>query len=88
MLPPDLKFTKDNSVQPKECQGFLRQRFNACKTIIWRPYLDIVLRDEETEEEEVWDGVWKCISACVDAIVNLRGFGQTVLVDTWICALS
>ena len=29
-----------------------------------------------------------CLDACLLHILNLRGFAQTVLVDTWICSLS
>ena len=89
MLPEDLKFSIDNAPQQKERQGFLRQRFLACKTIIFRPYLDKVLREPQLlHGEETMEGVEKCISACCSAIINLAGFGHTVVIDTWICALS
>ena len=29
-----------------------------------------------------------CLDACLLHILNLRGFAQTVMVDTWICSLS
>ena len=38
--------------------------------------------------EEVLGNCKACLDACLLHILNLRGFAQTVLVDTWICSLS
>jgi hypothetical protein len=38
--------------------------------------------------EEVLTSCKACLDACLLHILNLRGFAHTVLVDTWICALS
>lgn len=37
---------------------------------------------------EVLTNCKACLDACLLHILNLRGFSQTVLVDTWICSLS
>ena len=39
-------------------------------------------------EREVLANCKACLDACLLHILNLRGFSQTVLVDTWICSLS
>ena len=39
-------------------------------------------------EHEVLANCKACLDACLLHILNLRGFSQTVLVDTWICSLS
>lgn len=38
--------------------------------------------------QEVLKNCKACLDACLLHILNLRGFAQTVLVDTWICSLS
>lgn len=37
---------------------------------------------------QVLAGCRLCLEACLLHVLNLRGFAQTVLVDTWICSLS
>ncbi|KAJ4406943.1 hypothetical protein N0V85_004433 [Neurospora sp. IMI 360204] len=39
-------------------------------------------------DHEVLANCKACLDACLLHILNLRGFSQTVLVDTWICSLS
>lgn len=41
-----------------------------------------------TDTPEVMRNCKACLDACLLHILNLRGFAQTVMVDTWICSLS
>lgn len=77
-----------------ECGGFLRQRYLTCKSVIYRPYLAWLLasgplRDARgIRKEDIAARAQVCIDACTSHILALTGFAHTVLVDTWICALS
>lgn len=79
---------------PSECGGFLRQRYLTCKSVIYRPYLAWLLasgplRDARgIRKEDIAARAQVCIDACTSHILALTGFAHTVLVDTWICALS
>lgn len=75
--------------------GFLRQRYLTCRSVIYRPYLMWMLSgmaggggSEMIVGQEALESCKACLDACLLHILNLRGFGQTVLVDTWICSLS
>ncbi|ETN43892.1 uncharacterized protein HMPREF1541_11023 [Cyphellophora europaea CBS 101466] len=89
LLPPAFRFTVDT--QPVESQhgAFLRQRYLTCKALIYRPYLMSALSrggsrsaPETVEKCKVW------LNACMLHILNLHSYIQTVMIDTWICALS
>lgn len=89
LLPPAFRFTVDT--QPVESQygAFLRQRYLTCQALIYRPYLMSALSSksshlaaETVEKCKIW------LNACMLHILNLRSFVQTVMIDTWICALS
>ncbi|KAK4231088.1 lactose permease [Podospora fimiseda] len=77
-----------------EAGGFLRQRYLTCRSVIYRPYLMWMLSGaggagvNESAGQEVLRNCKACLDACLLHILNLRGFSQTILVDTWICALS
>ncbi|KAJ0314265.1 hypothetical protein Brms1b_007040, partial [Colletotrichum noveboracense] len=86
-----------NQSTPTEHGGFLRQRYLTCRSVIYRPYLMWMLsgragRGEANSEllinQDSLNNCKACLDACLLHILNLRGFGQTVLVDTWICSLS
>ncbi|KAF9877230.1 putative C6 zinc finger domain-containing protein [Colletotrichum karsti] len=77
--------------------GFLRQRYLTCRSVIYRPYLMWMLSgmaggngasSELLVSQDALKNCKACLDACLLHILNLRGFGQTVLVDTWICSLS
>ncbi|KAF6824803.1 C6 zinc finger domain-containing protein [Colletotrichum plurivorum] len=75
--------------------GFLRQRYLTCRSVIYRPYLMWMLSgmaggggSEMIVGQDALESCKACLDACLLHILNLRGFGQTVLVDTWICSLS
>lgn len=82
-----------------EAGGFLRQRYLTCRSVIYRPYLMWMLSgmgpgaavsntNQSSLEKEALKNSKMCLDACLLHILNLRGFGQTCLVDTWICSLS
>lgn len=91
VLPVDFAFSTGTEVTATEAGGFLRQRFLACQSVIYRPYLMWVLSGGPRGPAPSRDALEKCkvcLDACLKHILNLRGFSQTVLVDTWICWLS
>ncbi|KAK2043165.1 C6 zinc finger domain-containing protein [Colletotrichum somersetense] len=103
VLPPAFAFSvginevNNSQSTATEHGGFLRQRYLTCRSVIYRPYLMWMLSgmaggNGATSDLLVSQDALKNCKACLDAcllhILNLRGFGQTVLVDTWICSLS
>lgn len=92
VLPPAFAFTVATEPTETEAGGFLRQRYLTCRSVIYRPYLMWMLNggreDRGAENQPVLDGCRSCLEACLLHVLNLRGFAQTVLVDTWICSLS
>lgn len=48
---------------------------------------DVSARDDRPGAK-MMEGCRLCLESCLLHILNLRGFAQTVLVDTWICSLS
>ncbi|KAG5983286.1 hypothetical protein E4U55_000364 [Claviceps digitariae] len=96
-LPPAFQFTIDMQPAANAASGFLRQRYLTCRSVIYRPYLMWLLsgsrggNDElsaSTPSQEARKNCKACLDACLMHILNLRGFSQTVLVDSWICSLS
>lgn len=102
VLPPAFAFSVgvDAPRPATESGAFLRQRYLTCRSVIYRPYLMWMLSGAGgagygnglggggTISEEVLVNCKACLDACLLHILNLRGFGHTVLVDTWICSLS
>jgi hypothetical protein len=88
-LPAFLQFEEDTRECLNEHAAFLRQRYLACKSVIYRPYVEIVLKQNDiAHSRETVEGAGRCLKASCDHIANLKSFGQTVMIDTWICALS
>lgn len=88
-LPAFLQFEEDTRECVNEHAAFLRQRYLACKSVIYRPYVEVVLKQLDiVHSRETIDGAGRCLKASCDHIANLRSFGQTVMIDIWICALS
>jgi hypothetical protein len=88
-LPEFLKFDEDSRECSNEHAAFLRQRYFACKSVIYRPYVEIVLKQKGvTHSVETVEAARRCLKASCDHIVNLNSFAQTVMIDTWICSLS
>ncbi|KAK9776135.1 putative C6 zinc finger domain-containing protein [Seiridium cardinale] len=94
VLPHAFRFDAYNiSELPSECGGFLRQRYLTCKSVIYRPYLAWMLANSHYDgrgisKDDLIDRAHICLDACTSHILALTGFAHTVLVDTWICALS
>lgn len=88
-LPEFLQFEDDIRDCSNEHAAFLRQRYLACKSVIYRPYVEIVLKQNDvSHSRDTLEGAGRCLRASCHHIVNLRSFSQTVLIDTWICSLS
>ena len=88
-LPDFLRFEDDTRECANEHAAFVRQRYLACKSVIYRPYVEIVLKQiDGAHSIETIEGAARCLTASCNHISNLRSFGQNVLVDTWICSLS
>ncbi|KAM5354749.1 hypothetical protein ACJ41O_001396 [Fusarium nematophilum] len=91
VLPASFFFSIDTEETATEAGGFLRQRYLTCRGVIYRPYLMWMLSGSDVGGGAVNDVLANC-KACLDACLlhalDLRGFPQTVLIDTWICSLS
>lgn len=79
--------------QSNECSGFLRQRYLACKSVLFRPYLAWILANGPREagglsKNDILERARLCVDSCASHILGLTGFPHTVFVDTWICVLS
>jgi hypothetical protein len=92
LLPPVFQFSVDTRVMESQHAGFLRQRYLTCRSVIYRPYLTWLLANAGValgdEGENCREKCQICLDACLLHIVNLRGFTQTIVLDTWICSLS
>ncbi|KAF4471290.1 C6 transcription factor [Fusarium albosuccineum] len=94
VLPTSFYFSIDTEETATEAGGFLRQRYLTCKGVIYRPYLMWMLSSsyggtsDVNAIPEVFTKSKACLDACLLHALNLRGFPQTVLIDTWICSLS
>lgn len=97
VLPTAFAFSVDLEATSTGAGGFLRQRYLTCRSVIYRPYLMWMLSGSgsgsdgmnvNAPSQDVLTNCKACLDACLLHILNLRGFSQTVLVDTWICSLS
>ncbi|RBQ79950.1 hypothetical protein FVER14953_21102 [Fusarium verticillioides] len=93
VLPASFSFSVDTEEAATAAGGFLRQRYLTCKGVIYRPYLMWMLSTSyaETRVPSIPDAMQNCklcLDACLLHALDLRGFPQTVLIDTWICSLS
>ncbi|RSM01564.1 hypothetical protein CEP52_008489 [Fusarium oligoseptatum] len=95
VLPASFYFSIDTEETTTEAGGFLRQRYLTCRGVIYRPYLMWMLSDSHVGVNdsglaipEALTNSKACLDACLLHALNLRGFSQTVMIDTWICSLS
>ncbi|KAK9489771.1 hypothetical protein V1508DRAFT_458272 [Lipomyces doorenjongii] len=96
VLPPYLKFGLSSMGEPaaNSYQGFLRQRYLAAKSVIFRPVFNFVVVTANLRSgqlaviSDMVPHAEHCIEAVVMHMTNLRGFTHTVVIDTWICSLS
>ncbi|KAF1963413.1 hypothetical protein CC80DRAFT_541347 [Byssothecium circinans] len=65
-LPPAMQFPLDRVPLQNPVQTVLRLRYFACRTIIFRPYILLVLQDESLAMDSgVQDNCHKCLEACI-----------------------
>lgn len=65
-LPPAMQFPLDRVPLQNPVQTVLRLRYFACRTIIFRPYILLVLQDESLAmDSSVQDNCHKCLEACI-----------------------
>ncbi|KAL5118455.1 hypothetical protein ACEQ8H_003631 [Pleosporales sp. CAS-2024a] len=65
-LPQAMQFPLDRVPLQNPVQTVLRLRYFACRTIIFRPYVLLVLQDESLAlDSSVQDNCHKCLEACV-----------------------
>ncbi|KAI5363550.1 putative zn(2)-C6 fungal-type DNA-binding domain-containing protein [Septoria linicola] len=65
-LPASIRFPRERVPAPGHVQTVLRLRYFACRTIIFRPYIQAVLGDESlVNEPGVRTACEKCLDACV-----------------------
>ncbi|KAK9465655.1 fungal-specific transcription factor domain-containing protein [Lipomyces arxii] len=93
VLPPYLQFELSTQPAQNDHQGFLRQRYFAAKSVIYRPVFNYVvtMNLHGIQPPGIGDAVAsaeQCLDAAYLHMTNLRGFTHTVVIDTWICALS
>ncbi|KAK9312240.1 hypothetical protein V1524DRAFT_369966 [Lipomyces starkeyi] len=95
VLPPYLKFDLSSMGEPaaNSYQGFLRQRYLAAKSVIFRPVFNFVVTTNLRNGQlpvisDMVPHAEQCIEAVMMHMTNLRGFTHTVVIDTWICSLS
>jgi hypothetical protein len=98
VLPPSVSFPLGSSNADTsnitEAAGFLRLRFLGCRSVIYRPYLSLVLNGEGVDPTTgeisytAWEGSKKCIEALSLLVQALDGFPHQVLIDTWPSSLS
>ncbi|KAK5135704.1 hypothetical protein LTR08_004690 [Meristemomyces frigidus] len=88
-LPSPIKFTRERLPARDQIQTVLRLRYFACRTIIFRPYIQAVLADENVAHEPgVQDACRKCLEACVRQLEHLPAHHEGHLPYLWQGALS
>ncbi|KAK2761152.1 hypothetical protein FQN54_001673 [Arachnomyces sp. PD_36] len=90
-LPTQFQFSVDTLPASNQQAAFLRQRYLTCRSVIYRPYLTLVLVNSQKSEKlapVILEKSKLCLDACLLHALNLRGFTHTVMMDTWICSLS
>ncbi len=88
-LPTPVKFPRDRTPCSTQIQTVLRLRYFACRTIIFRPYIQAVLADENVAHENgVQDACRKCLEACIRQLEYLPEHHDGHLPYLWQGALS
>lgn len=88
-LPTTIRFPRDRSPARDQVQTVLRLRYFACRTIIFRPYIQAVLGDESLAQEPgVQTACQKCLEACIRQLENVRAHHEGHLPYLWQGALS
>ena len=88
-LPPSIRFPRERLPARDQVQTVLRLRYFACRTIIFRPYIQAVLQDETlAQEPAVQTACQKCLEACVRQLENISAHHDGHLPYLWQGALS
>ncbi|CAN6651387.1 hypothetical protein TRVA0_025S00584 [Trichomonascus vanleenenianus] len=91
VLPKYLKFSLEPGAElDNDHQGFLRQRYFTCKSVIFRPILNHVmlcdLNKVVIDDAELIRMAEMSVEACFLHMKHLQSFTHTVVIDAWICA--
>ncbi|KAK3617110.1 hypothetical protein LTR56_025516 [Elasticomyces elasticus] len=88
-LPAPVKFPRERLQARDQIQTVLRLRYFACRTIIFRPYIQAVLCDESVASEPgVQDACRKCLEACIRQLEYISAHHEGHLPYLWQGALS
>lgn len=88
-LPGPVKFPRERLPAQTQVQTVLRLRYFACRTIIYRPYIQAVLTDENVAHEPgVQDACRKCLEACIRQLEYVSAHHEGHLPYLWQGALS
>lgn len=88
-LPAPIKFPRERLETSDPIQTVLRLRYFACRTIIFRPYIQAVLGDESlASEPSVQENCRKCLEACLRQLEHVEAHHAGHLPYLWQGALS
>jgi hypothetical protein len=88
-LPSPVKFPRERLPAQDQIQTVLRLRYFACRTIIFRPYIQAVLADSSAAQEPgVQEACRKCLEACIRQVENITAHHEGHLPYLWQGALS
>lgn len=91
VLPVPFSFTLDTAGVKDgtmtEAGGFLRLRYLACQSVIYRPYLWWALSCQDVEPKR-HVGCKKCLDSLALLVLVLDDFCHSVLIDAWISSMS
>ena len=88
-LPGPVKFPRERLPAQNQTQTVLRLRYFACRTIIFRPYIQAVLADSSLANEPgVSEACRKCLEACIRQVEYISAHHDGHLPYLWQGALS
>lgn len=88
-LPAPVRFPRERLPASNQIQTVLRLRYFACRTIIFRPYIQAVLADEGVAQEpDVQEACRKCLEACIRQVDPVSAHHDGHLCYLWQGALS
>jgi hypothetical protein len=88
-LPPSVRFPRERLPAQDHVQTVLRLRYFACRTIIFRPYIQAVLGDESLAHEPgVQAACHKCLDACMRQLEDIGSHHSGHLPYLWQGAFS
>ncbi|KAF1983540.1 hypothetical protein K402DRAFT_406780 [Aulographum hederae CBS 113979] len=88
-LPMPVRFPHDRVELSSPIQTVLRLRYFACRTIIFRPYILLALRDESSMQDlTVQECCRKCLESCIRQLDHIREHHAGHIPYLWQGALS